>query len=150
MTRPAEERFWEKVDKSGNCWLWTAGKTSKGYGNFKVKSYTNVQAHEFSFFLVHGYYPKDRGHETDHTCRIRTCVNPDHLEEVTGKVNTLRGESFSAKKARMTRCAEGHEFSWTWEKRKNGERKRRRYCPTCARERRYARQKLKGLTGFDV
>lgn len=26
-----EEKFWKNVDKSGDCWLWTAGKIPFGY-----------------------------------------------------------------------------------------------------------------------
>ena len=36
---PLIERFFEKVDKSGNkkfpdCWIWDGGRTSKNYGSF--------------------------------------------------------------------------------------------------------------------
>lgn len=30
----AAARFWEKVDKSGECWKWTATLTHNGYGSF--------------------------------------------------------------------------------------------------------------------
>src|SRR5262245_48112297 len=32
--QPPEVRFWSKVDKSGECWIWTAGRC-KGYGSFR-------------------------------------------------------------------------------------------------------------------
>ena len=32
----AEERFWTKVEKTPECWLWTAGVTSLGIGQFRV------------------------------------------------------------------------------------------------------------------
>lgn len=30
--RPLNERFWEKVDASGDCWDWLGAKTKDGYG----------------------------------------------------------------------------------------------------------------------
>ena len=33
-----EDRFWPKVDMTGDCWLWTAAKDHKGYGKFSVGS----------------------------------------------------------------------------------------------------------------
>jgi hypothetical protein len=31
---PVEDRFWAKVDRSGDCWLWTGGVSNGGYGAF--------------------------------------------------------------------------------------------------------------------
>ena len=30
------ERFWSKVDKSGDCWLWTASCARSGYGQYNA------------------------------------------------------------------------------------------------------------------
>jgi hypothetical protein len=49
--------------------------------------------------------------QLDHLCRVRGCVNPDHLEVVTGATNTLRGISSPAINARKTHCRRGHEFT---------------------------------------
>jgi hypothetical protein len=46
----------------------------------------------------------------DHLCRVRNCVNPDHLEPTTTKVNILRGTTPSADNARKTHCKQGHAF----------------------------------------
>lgn len=32
-SKSVHQRFWEKVDKSDGCWLWT-GATTNGYGEF--------------------------------------------------------------------------------------------------------------------
>jgi len=52
--------------------------------------------------------------DLDHLCRVRCCVNPAHLEQVTRKVNTQRGVAGATTRARMlgkTHCPAGHEYS---------------------------------------
>ncbi|GAA1148111.1 hypothetical protein GCM10009651_36050 [Microbacterium natoriense] len=78
-----EERFWAKVDKSGDCWTWTAAKTN-GYGVFRIKP-RNMVAHKVSYIWAHGPVPK--GYEVDHMCFNRSCVNPAHLRLLTHQEN---------------------------------------------------------------
>lgn len=77
-----EERFWSKVDKSGDCWVWTAGRDNAEYGQFRYEG-KNVKAHRVSFFFENGYWPK----VTRHTCDNPPCVNPAHLLDGTYKGN---------------------------------------------------------------
>jgi len=74
--RPIPERLWEKVDKSGPCWLWTAG-LKDGYGQFNPHSRRPITAHRQSWILAHGSIPA--GACVLHHCDVRACVNPDHL-----------------------------------------------------------------------
>lgn len=69
-------RFWSKVDKSGDCWLWTAGK-SKGYGQFSPTRRTHIYAHRLSHELAYGTIPE--GLKVCHRCDTPLCVRPDHL-----------------------------------------------------------------------
>ncbi len=100
-------RFWTKVDKTGTCWLWTGAKKATGYGVFRKHADQNPRpAHRLAYEELIGPVPE--GLELDHLCRVRACVNPAHLEPVTGRVNILRGFSPPAQNARKTECINGH------------------------------------------
>lgn len=101
-------RFWSKVEAQGDCLVWVAGKTAAGYGNFKVGG-RDVYAHRFAYEAFVAEIPD--GLTMDHLCRNRACVNTAHLEPVTRRVNTLRGEGYTAQQARKTHCKRGHEFT---------------------------------------
>lgn len=70
-------RFWSKVDKSGDCWLWTGTLYRTGYGCFAVSRSRNDGAHRVAYTLTHGAIPA--GLWVLHRCDVRACVNPDHL-----------------------------------------------------------------------
>lgn len=78
-------RYWAKVDKSAECWVWTAGVSNVGYGAFWHNKQMQ-KAHRISYELHYG--PIKPGMWIDHACHNRLCVNPDHLREVTPKQNT--------------------------------------------------------------
>ena len=77
-------KFWASVDKSGNCWTWTAGKSDTGYGQCRFKG-RKVGSHRASYEIAKGRIPT--GMQIDHTCHNRGCVNPDHLRLATHKEN---------------------------------------------------------------
>jgi hypothetical protein len=122
-----EERFWEKVEKTDSCWLWTAAK-SKGYGAFKVAG-RQEEAHRYSYELLVGPIPT--GLTIDHLCRNPACVNPAHLEPVTNRENVLRGISPWAKNAAKTHCPQGHPYD---EENTRWNSLGSRECKTCRRE----------------
>lgn len=70
------DRFWSKVTKSEECWLWTAGRFGNGYGAFKIQR-RMVGAHVASFTATNGPVPD--GMYVCHHCDVRLCVRPDHL-----------------------------------------------------------------------
>lgn len=106
------ERFWSKVqtDDSG-CWLWTASLTNGGYGQYYPAKNEPRRAHRIAYEVLVGPIPV--GLVIDHLCRIRRCCNPAHLEPVTHRENTLRGESFVAAYSTTTHCPQGHPYSGT-------------------------------------
>lgn len=117
-----------------DCWVWCGGLTDYGYGAF-TSSWSRHEGgsnrvHLFVLSQIVGVDINPR-EETDHRCRFRPCSNPDHLERVDQRTNTLRGISAPAKNARKTHCNNNHEF--TPENtfvNENGWR----YCRQCNRE----------------
>lgn len=104
--RPLSERFWEKVDATGDCWDWTAAKTKDGYGAIGegYREGRTLMAHRVVFQLLGIGIPE--GMECDHLCFRRHCVNPDHIEIVTPLENKLRQRRYLKAK-----CKKGHEMS---------------------------------------
>lgn len=130
--------LWRRVTRTDSCWIWTGATRPNGYGHL-MKERKDVLAHRTVYEMLVGPIPE--GLTLDHLCRDRACVNPDHLEPVTNKVNILRGFGPAAINARKTHCPQGHEYAagnvTTW--------KGHRECRACAREEQRVRRQAKGL-----
>lgn len=100
-------------EPNSGCYIWMGAITTSGYpaGN----------AHRRAYKLTGKTVPI--GCELDHTCRVRCCINPDHLEPVTHKQNLLRGaNTFAALNKNKVYCIRGHLLSATAYITKNGSR----------------------------
>lgn len=97
----------EPVTESG-CWIWTAYTDKSGYPYASWHRHTR-RAHRLIYELLVGPIPQ--GLQLDHICRVRGCVNPAHLEPVTAKINTLRGQGPTSLNAVKTYCKNGHSFN---------------------------------------
>jgi hypothetical protein len=127
--RSEEERFLSKVEfiPFHECWEWNAGVNPDGYGVFRSKKYQ--VAHRFAF----EYWNKTQispGLVIDHKCKNKTCVNPDHLRQVTLAINTTENSlSPSALNKIKTHCLRGHPFN---ESNTDLQANNQRRCRKCA------------------
>ena len=81
-------RFWFRVNKNGKdgCWIWK-DYISNGYGYFYLSNSQHpIEAHRISYEINVGTIPN--GMLIDHICKVKTCVNPDHLRLSTPAQNT--------------------------------------------------------------
>lgn len=101
--------FLDRVHFDGNHWLWTAYRTHFGTGYGQMHHRPSMpkaeMAHRVSYEMFVGPIPK--GMQIDHLCRIKNCVNPDHLEPVTAQENVRRHHAV----VRRTHCRNGHEYT---------------------------------------
>jgi len=122
--KDAVARFMDKVKINDNkCWLWTGHINHDGYGIFNKQL-----AHRWAYRHFTGPVPD--GLELDHLCRVRGCVNPEHLEAVTHGTNMLRGDN-----KQRTRCVHGHEYTEENTRLYKGKRS----CRICRKENQMAR-----------
>lgn len=105
-----EARFWPKVGyaEALECWPWTASLNDGGYGQIYMDGRPH-RAHRVAYELLRGEIPA--GLQLDHLCRVRSCVNPWHLEPVTNEVNTERGELRLVIRPPRAECPSGHPYS---------------------------------------
>lgn len=151
MTRgraePPEVRFWQFVtkDEATGCWLWTGSLNDAGYGKLGAGNGRKgwVRAHRFAY--EHYIGPIPAGLHLDHLCRIRSCVNPEHLEPVTSRENSLRSPICqTAINAAKTHCKQGHSFERHGYVSSNGSRRCRACRSNYLNEYRYARRRAEG------
>ena len=104
LARLEQDCMWEP---NTGCLIWLGSVNKKGYGYWQRRL-----AHQIAYELVHGPIPADL--EIDHKCRVRCCVNVEHLEAVAHKVNIMRGttgQKSGAQNRAKTHCPHGHEYS---------------------------------------
>jgi hypothetical protein len=116
------------VDENG-CWLWRGGRFENGYAQIRYDGKTR-RAHRVIYEVLVG--PIQAGLVLDHLCRVRHCVNPDHLEVVTERENIYRGLGLAGINAAKTHCVNGHEFSP--ENTYYSPNAHRRSCRICSRD----------------
>lgn len=104
MTLPAT--FLAKTRET-NCTVWIGSTNNRGYGIVSVGGVLQL-AHRVAWEAEHGPIPD--GLVIDHKCRVRNCVNPDHLEPVTQAENNRRGKAARSLGVGDT-CTKGHRMA---------------------------------------
>jgi hypothetical protein len=111
----AVDRFMERVTKrivvvNGKmlvCWIWTGGKSDRGYGLFYLGNGKYIRAHVWSYRHFIGPVPKGKG--LDHyRCWNRACVNPAHVRPATQLENVRNAKTHNSVKLQ---CDNGHPFT---------------------------------------
>lgn len=101
-------QFLRNTHKTETCWLWTGYVSPENRGVINFKEGKKF-AYRLGYELLVGPIPE--GLTLDHLCVNPQCVNPDHLEPVTGGENSLRGSGPAANNKRKTHCHKGHPFA---------------------------------------
>ena len=117
------------------CWLWHGAANEWGYGHVCVRGAVgdkgrNIGAHRLMYEQTRGPIPG--GMHLDHLCRTPACINPDHLEPVTPRENTMRSPiAPAALNIRKTHCPAGHPYN---DVNTNTDPSGRRRCRACRRD----------------
>ena len=106
------ERFWSKVSRGADdeCWLWTRGLLSNGYGHFRWSPDLTIGSHRAAWWLTTGQDPRPL--HVLHSCDEPRCCNPAHLrlgvnqDNVDDKMKRGRHPN-----TLMTECKHGHPFT---------------------------------------
>ncbi len=134
------ERFYGRIKVVNDCWEWQGARAQPhGYGRFHAYVLGGPQpmwAHRFSYIVHKGPIPE--GLVIDHLCRNPCCVNPEHLEAVTQRINMQRGAGRGSKPGY---CKREHPLIPVPATHKNP--RRHTYCPICRKEtvKRYCEKK---------
>ena len=98
-------------EPNSGCWLWIGHLSKNGYGKLRVKNNSRWQtqyAHRISYQTFVCEIPN--GLDLDHICRVRSCINPAHLEPVSRSTNLARSPLMNRQKIK-TSCPKGHIYS---------------------------------------
>ena len=116
-------------EPNSGCLLWLGNIDRKGYGRIVIDKKL-LFAHRVAFTIL-GARNLSPGLVLDHKCRVRCCVNPQHLEEVPSKENSMRGIGACAQNAKKTHCKNGHPLTG---ENLGGNGLGGRRCMTCKRQ----------------
>jgi hypothetical protein len=112
QVRPEDiKRFWSKVDRSGDCWIWKDALSIYGYGHISLGGRLS-RAHRFSYWLSgRQVVPRVKGqelYEIHHECKNKACVRPSHLNQTS---RAEHEDTVADRRRKLTHCSRGHLLS---------------------------------------
>lgn len=108
ITESLMKRFWEKVQKTETCWIWTAYKNRQGYGKIGTSASKSINAHRVSWVIHNG--PITDSQFVCHACDNPSCVRPEHLFLGTRQENI--NDMMLKKRSRHFRNTEYYGVQW--------------------------------------
>lgn len=148
-TTPWPDRFWEKVNKTEDCWIWMKSKDGSGYGTISYLGKV-YKAHRLSYELEFGSF--DKSLRVLHLCDNPSCIRPSHLflgsqsdnmidmvkkgRHGKGQLEIPSYEDFCkipSKRKVSNFCKNGHEYSKENTRIKYIGQRLVRVCRTCQR-----------------
>lgn len=140
-------QFWDFVDTSGDCWIWTGPTIKKGYGAWCGQGVKSL-AHRYALGLLEPC--PDPSLFACHHCDNPPCVNPNHLYWGTVQDNTRdrdERQGVPNKGNFKTHCNQGHAL--TGDNLRIVGKEKRRWCRTCDNERSRLRMAAKRKAARD-
>lgn len=95
---PGRVRDWITIEADTGCWRCGSAPTRGGYRQIRYQGRAR-RAHRLVYELLVGPIPA--GHDLHHTCHVRACVNPAHLQPMTHAAN-VRERDLAGRTARGT------------------------------------------------
>lgn len=106
LTREVEEAFWQRIDQSGRCWIWTGPRDQAGYGRLSVDG-VSLRAHRAAYALAHRRDPGPlfvlHGCDNPPCCRTSHLYLGDHqanMDDMVRRKRQAKGEDIGS--ARLT------------------------------------------------
>lgn len=125
---------------SKGCWVWNLSLSRGGYAQTNIEG-KSWRVHRLSYTVYKGKIPEKL--QLDHLCRVRNCVNPNHLEAVSAKENLARSPiTYSSINKQKKVCKRGHPFKNENLKVYNYKGSVRRICVICHKDISLKRYKL--------
>ena len=104
--------FLRKKYSSKECWIYPDKPMKNGYVTVCIYRKNGKQIRKLAHRLSYEFFIRKipKGKVIDHTCRVRNCVNPNHLQVITFRKNILIGKGIPAINHAKKFCKNGHEF----------------------------------------
>lgn len=104
-------RIWVKLDRSGDCWLWTGSCSAGGYGKTTYQG-KYVYLHRLVYSLL--VAPIEARAEVDHLCHVKRCCRPEHLRVINhlGNTQNRKGAQRNSRSGVRNVFWEGHVKKW--------------------------------------